>query len=129
MMREKLLKLAKDLGVGIIYTSELPESYWGAFDSMNEVVELNIGLLHKDYESYINYILLHELCHALQYCTHAPIWLRWAEEIDEGSTSCSGLLELDCEQRAIGWLYQNGYDVEAYVPMAQSNLLNYGLKL
>lgn len=134
-MRNKLLNLADHLGVGITYTKELPPNWWAAFNSMEAQVEIN--WYARDAKD-MDYILLHELCHALQFRTDSEIWITWTEEleaalragrsVDDPLPSC-GLLELDAEQRALGWLYLNGYNTEKYVEFANRNLDCYGLEL
>lgn len=131
MMREKLYEMAEVLGVGI---REVPMSpgNWGQFNSNEATVELNMFL--SLWEQELNdYVLLHELCHAAQFRTDAPIWLEWCEATYECENyewpENTSDLELDCEQRVIGWLHLNGYDVEKYIDYINRNLSNYGLEL
>lgn len=117
-MREKLLKLAQDLDVGIKVVHDLPENWFGGYLAIENQVELHPEACDG--------VLLHELCHALQFLGDAQIWDEWVDDDDK-----TGELELDCELRAIGWLYLNGFEdeIETFIIRANDNLENYGLRI
>lgn len=118
MFRKQLVNLATELGVRIVPAKDLPPTWWAAYDSETTTIEIT--------EKADWFIILHELCHALQHLSEAEIWNGWAE-----GTVTDGELELDCELRAIGWLHENGHKdkIEAFVKSANRNLKNYHLRL
>lgn len=119
-MLKKVLKLAEELGLGVVVI-DLPENFEGAWNSVEELVELAPGY-QKDWR-----VILHEVCHALQYLNETPLWLNYCEDYN----SYCAELELDAELRGVGWLYINGYHdkIEEFVGRANDNLYHYGLEI